>query len=107
MGTEQASLTQLNAAIGFCFTLPLSLPIAWALGWSFVGVWAEFLCWAAFAWTAVHRNIHGERGFWYAWVLCPWLPIVKFNHLRHHANPKARFGGMFWFLTDPIAGTLW
>lgn len=97
MGTEQASLTQANAGTGFWYTLPITVPIAWFWGWSFLVCWAATCFWAGFSWTAVHRHIHGEPGYWYAWLLCPWLPLVRWNHLRHHANPRGHYGGMFWF----------
>src|SRR3990172_313066 len=75
MGVEQASLTQANSGTGFWFTLPLTIPIAWLWGWSFLVCWAATCFWAGCAWTAVHRYIHGEPGYWYAWLLCPWLPV--------------------------------
>jgi len=104
MGVEQASLTQMNAGTLFWFTLPLTFTLGiWLPG--YIYVWAGFCFWAGFAWTAVHRNIHDEQGYWYAWILCPWLLIVKWNHLKHHENPRIRYGGMFWFLVDPLFGT--
>lgn len=107
MGKEQASLTQANVGVGFWYTLPFTLTVTYFWLPYYLVAWALVCFWAGFAWTAVHRNIHGEEGYWYAWVLCPWLPIVKWNHLLHHKNPKTRYGGMFWFLTDPVAGTLY
>ena len=102
MGENQASLTQSDVAIVFWFSFPLAL----LLGPTFTLCWAGMLFWAGFTWTAVHRHIHGEPGYWYAYILCPWLPLVRWNHLKHHANPKRNFGGMFWFLTDTVAFTL-
>lgn len=104
MGTEQASLTQTNVGIAFWYTMPFTLVVEW-LSPGFLFTWMAICFWAGFTWTAVHRCIHGERGYWYAYLLCPWLPIVRWNHLRHHASPRRGFGGMFWFLTDPLAGT--
>ena len=106
MGVDQASLTQRNAWYGFLVTLPLTLPTAWLWGWSFLACWALTIFWAGFAWTAVHRHIHGEPGYGYAWLLCPWLPLVRWNHLRHHRNTKVGYGGLFFFLSDPPAWLL-
>lgn len=106
MGANQASLTQSDVAAVFWFSLPATLAMYYWVSPAFPVYWIGFLFWAGFAWTAVHRNIHGESGYWYAWLLCPWLPLVRWNHLRHHANPKRGYGGMFWFLTDTFAGTV-
>lgn len=108
MGQHQASLSLRNVAEVYLLTSPATLAIGWLLGsGSAFGIcWALFLVWSSFAWTAVHRNIHGEPGYWYAWLLCPWLATVKWNHLRHHANPKRGFGGMFWFISDVVMGTV-
>lgn len=106
MAEDEASLTQTNVGSVFWLTLPLTIPIAWVWGWSFICCWAALLFWAGFTWTAVHRHIHGEPGYRYAYLLCPWLRAVRWNHLRHHACPRRAYGGLFFFLTDPIAGTL-
>ena len=105
MGEPQASLMQSDVAVGFWYTLPVTLAVSCLWSPAYLLAWATVCFWAGFAWTAVHRNIHGEPGYWYAWILCPWLPIVRSNHLLHHRFPRTRYGGMFWFLTDPIAGT--
>lgn len=106
MGVEQASLTQKNTSWGFIATLPITIPVALFWGWSFLLIWGLTCFWAGFAWTAVHRRIHNESGYWYAILLCPWYPLVKWNHLKHHNNPKRNYGGMFFFYTDTLALTL-
>lgn len=106
MGVSQASLTLLNSAQLFFYTLPITFVFTYILGWTYLLCWSIMCLWASFAWTSVHRSIHDEPGYWYAYLLCPWLPLVRWNHLKHHKNPKKNFGGMFFFLTDPIMRTL-
>lgn len=106
MNEAQASLTQSDVGIAFWYTLPINLGISCLVGWQFLVAWALVLFWAGFTWTSVHRWIHGEPGYWYAQVLCPWAWTVRWNHLRHHRNPRKCFGGMFWFLTDTVMFTL-
>lgn len=98
---DASAFTQKDVASAFVKTLPIMLPvaIAWS-GWLLV-VWGAFLVWAGFAWTAVHRRIHHVAGYWFAWLLCPWYPLVAWNHRRHHVRPTIGFGGMFWFISEP------
>ena len=106
MGVEQASLTLINSWQLFLYTLPLTALLTYIIGWTYFITWTITCIWASFAWTSVHRNIHNEKGYWYAYILCPWLPLVRWNHLRHHKNPRKNYGGMFFFLTDPFMKTL-
>lgn len=106
MGTEQASLTLKNSLQLFVYTIPITALFTYSIGWVYLICWTVTCIWASFAWTSVHRNIHDEPGYWYAYLLCPWLYFVRRNHLKHHDNPKRNYGGMFFFLTDPFMRTL-
>lgn len=88
---------------GLLLMSPLLVAVGWLGGWAALVASTATVVAYAWAWTGVHRAIHGLGGDWATHL--PGYTALRRHHLDHHARPGRNFGTLFGPLLDRPLGT--